>query len=141
MTCIHEAESRQGAGRQFLGKCYLKSFQILIPKFYKQIHDLLKVQEDPLGLVKKIRGLNLNGFEEHPSTPGRKGQLWYLLPWTKEWAMSLEQVLKAYRASVSDPVPIKVYLQLKPDHGHLRRLLLMTTQDAILYSHRKCCQL
>lgn len=137
MTCIYKAESRQGAGQQFLGRCYLKSLQIVVPKFYKQIHDLLKVEEDPLGLVAKIRGLNLNGFEEHPGTPGQKGQLWYSLPCTKEWVMSLEQVLKAYRASVSDPLPIKVYFQLKPDHGHLRRPLLMTTQDVIQYFQRK----
>jgi hypothetical protein len=117
----------QGAGRQFLGKCYLHRLQIAVPKFYKQMHDLLKSEEDPLGLVEKIRGVNLNSFEEHPSTPGRNGELWYSLPRTKEWVMSLEQVLKAYRGFVSDHLPVKAYFQLKPAHGHLRSPLLMTT--------------
>ena len=74
----------------------------MVPKFYKQIHDLLKAGEDAPGLLEQIRGFNRNDFEEHHTTPGVKGQLWFSLPWCKEWGMSLEQVLKAFRVYVSN---------------------------------------
>ena len=138
MTCIHKAERWQGAGQQFLGKCYLKSFQIVVPKFYKHIHYLLKAGEDAIGLLEQIRGFNQNDFEEHATTPGEKGELWFSLSWSKEWGMSLEQVLKAYRLYVCDWHPIKVYFQLKLDYGRHRKPLPMTTQDLTLCSQMTC---
>lgn len=141
MTPIHLAETRQGAGQQFLGKCYLKGFHIVVPKFYKQIHTLLKANEEPGGFLENIRAFNLNDFEAHPTTLGQQGQLWYSLPWVKEWGMSLEEALKAYRGYVSDPLPVKLYFQLEVDNAHCRTPLLMTTQHPILCSQMKCYQL
>jgi hypothetical protein len=134
------AETGQGAGWQFLGKCYLKSFQIVVPKFYNQIHDFLKAGEDPMGLLEKISGFNVNDFKEHSSMPGPMGQLWVSLSRAKEWRMSLEEVLKDYRGYVSDPLLVKLYLQLKLDHGHLRTPHPMTMQATVQCSQMKSYQ-
>jgi hypothetical protein len=63
MASFPLAKLGQGAGQQF--KCYLKSLQIAVPEFYKQIHCLLKQQELPTVVLEKIRGFNLNDFEAH----------------------------------------------------------------------------
>lgn len=136
-TFIHLAELGQGAGRQFLGKCYLKSFQIAVPEFYKQIHHLVKAEEEPQVLLEKMRALNLHDFKEHPTTPGQKGQLWFVLSRTNEWSMSLEQVLKAYREFVSDTLQVTLYHQLKLVNAHGRTPMLMKTQGIILWSQMK----
>jgi hypothetical protein len=100
------AEIWQGAGRQFLGKCYLKSFQIAVPEFYKKMHHLIKADDEPLVFLNKITAVDLSGFEEHLTTPGQTGRLWKMLSCIEGRRMSVEQALNAYREYVSDPLAI-----------------------------------
>jgi hypothetical protein len=97
------AEIGQGAGRQFLGKCYLKSFQIAVPEFYKKVHHLMKVDDEPLVFLNKIMTLDLSGFEEHLTTPGQTERLWKMLSCIEGRHMNLEQAIKVYREYVSGP--------------------------------------
>ena len=111
----------------------------MVPNCYKQIHDLLKAGEDPMELLEKLGRFKVNDFQEDSSTPGQMGQLWGSVSGVKEWRMSLEEVVKAYRGYVSDPV-FKLYLQLKIDHGHLRSPLPMTTEATDLSFQMKSYQ-
>jgi hypothetical protein len=57
------------------------------------MHYVFKTEEEPLGLLEKIRGLNSNYLEEHPRP---------LISLNNQWGMNLEQALQAQREFVSD---------------------------------------